>query len=340
MEWKELYAAWEKGTIAPVYLFHGEEEYIKQSALARLRSLLLPAGLEALNETILEGAVEAGRVIEAAETLPMMAERRLVVVKDWAPLLSARAKNESEDAARLTSWLASPPETCVTVFYLRGKLSSNGKCAKALRDKAVEALFAPLDEAQLQRWIRQKAKEAGASIEAEASEALVFAAGRDCTRLIGEIEKLASLAGTGGTIRAADVRSLVTPSAESTVFTMIDQLTAGRFPAAQRLLDALLTAGENRVRVLYMITRQMRLLALTRELLEARTPVPRIQESLGVTSYGARRLSEQARRLRAEPLRAAYRDCVDAEYAVKSGQARDDAVLDEIMLRISALSRA
>ena len=339
MDWKQLYAAWEKGDFAPVYLFHGEEEYIKQSALARLRSLLLPAGLEALNETLLEGAVDAGRIIEAAETLPMMCEKRLVVVKDWAPLLSARAKNEGEDAARLADWLPKAPETCVTVFYLRGKCQSNGKCAKALREKGAEAVFAPLDEAQLQRWIRQKAKEAGAAIDPQAVEALVFAAGRDCTRLIGEIEKLTSYAGPGGTIRATDVQSIVAPSVESTVFTMIDQLTAGRFPAAQRLLDALLNAGENRVRALYMITRQMRLLALAREMLDAKTPLPRIQESLGVTSYGARRLVEQARRMPLGPLRAAYRDCVDAEYAVKSGQARDEAALDRIMLQIAGMGR-
>ena len=92
MDWKELYASWDRGEYKSVYLFHGEEEYIKKSALERLRGDILPAGLEALNETILEGAVSADRVIEAAETLPMMCDRRLVVVKDWGPLMSGKAK--------------------------------------------------------------------------------------------------------------------------------------------------------------------------------------------------------------------------------------------------------
>ncbi|MDO4740362.1 MAG: DNA polymerase III subunit delta [Eubacteriales bacterium] len=334
MNWKELYEAWDAGTIASVYLFHGEEEYIKKSALERLRAKLLPAGLEALNETILEGAVGAERIIEAAETLPMMCEKRLVVVRDWGPLSSGKAKGEAEEAERLTKWLPHAPESCTLVFYCRGKADGTKKSTKAL--KAHEALFAPLDDATLARWLRQRAAEYGAKLSAQAGEALVFAAGRDLTRLAGEIGKLASYAGKGGEISASDVRALVSPTPESTVFEMIDALTAGRFSQAQNLLKTLLVMGENRVRILYMITRQVRLLCLTRELLSAKKTQAEVQSALGTTGYGAKRLMEQARRMRIEPLEQAYAQCVEAEYGVKSGRWRDEAALDRIMLLLRA----
>ena len=330
MDWKELYASWEKGEYKPVYLFHGEEEYIKKSALERLRGSVLPAGLEALNETILEGAVSADRVIEAAETLPMMCDRRLVIVKDWAPLCSGRSKNESDEADRFVKWLPNAPESCVLVFYVRGKADGVKKSTKALNPS--EVLFASLDDATLSKWIRARAKENGALIGPDACDALVFAAGRDLTRLVGEISKLASYAGKGNEISAADVRSLVTPTAESTVFEMIDALTAGRFSQAQNLLKGLIVMGENRVRILYMITRQVRLLCLTRELLSAKKTQAEIQSALGVPPFGAKRLMEQARRMKAESLEMAYKECVDAEFAVKSGRWRDEAALDRIML--------
>jgi len=334
MDWKELYAQWDRGDFQSVYLFHGEEEYIKKSALERLRGAILPAGLEALNETILEGAVSADRVIEAAETLPMMCERRLVVVKDWAPLMSGRAKGEADEAERFTKWLPGAPESCTLVFYCRAKADGVKKCTKALKKN--EVLFAQLDDATLARWLRARAKEHGAAIGPQACDALVFAAGRDLTRLAGEIGKLASYAGKGNEISPADVRSLVTPTAESTVFEMIDALTAGRFARAQDMLKGLIVMGENRVRILYMITRQVRLLCLSRELIAAKKGQSEIQSALGVTSYGAKRLMEQARRMKAESLERAYKECVDAEFAVKSGRWRDEAALDRIMLLLRA----
>lgn len=334
MDWKELYKTWDEGKFCPVYLFHGEEEYIKKSALDRLRGLILPPGLESLNETLLEGAVSAEKVIEAAETLPMMCERRLVVVKDWPLVTSGRAKGESEDADRFVKWLPDAPETCTLVLYTRGAANGTKKTTKALKNSSV--LFAQLDDQTLAKWIRARAKENGAVIGPDACDALVFAAGRDLTRLAGEIGKLSSYAGKGGEITAADVRSLVTPTAESTVFEMIDALTAGRFAAAQNLLKDLLVMGENRVRILYMITRQVRLLCLTRELLTAKKTQPEIQSALGVPPFGAKRLMEQARRMKKESLEAAYKECVDAEFAVKSGRWRDEAALDRIMLLLRA----
>ena len=62
------------------------------------------------------------RIIDAAETVPVMAERRLVVVRDWAPLMSGSSRNEDAEVKRMLAWLDSPPETAVTVFYCRGAL--------------------------------------------------------------------------------------------------------------------------------------------------------------------------------------------------------------------------
>ena len=56
MTWKEFYAQLKENAPQGVYLFAGPEEYLKREALRALQSALLPAGLEQLNETVLEGA--------------------------------------------------------------------------------------------------------------------------------------------------------------------------------------------------------------------------------------------------------------------------------------------
>ena len=81
-----------KGNIQPIYLMEGTEEYIKQQALRQLCTKLLPAGLEELNLTDLTDP-EADALIAAAETLPFMADRRIVIIRECS-LLTAGKKAE------------------------------------------------------------------------------------------------------------------------------------------------------------------------------------------------------------------------------------------------------
>ena len=99
-----------KGKIAPCYVFEGTEEYIKRSALAALRKKLLPAGLEDMNEARLTDP-DANALIAAAETLPFMADKRLVLVLE-SGMLSGRAKDydEAKSAAALVQMLGGTPE--------------------------------------------------------------------------------------------------------------------------------------------------------------------------------------------------------------------------------------
>ena len=106
MTHEEFFDALKRGEIAPAYFFHGEEEHVKASALEALRARLLPAGLEALNETALQNPA-AAVVVAAAETLPLMAERRLVVVRDSALLTAGKASRPRAPRLSIT-WAACP----------------------------------------------------------------------------------------------------------------------------------------------------------------------------------------------------------------------------------------
>ena len=92
-----FFEALKAGRIAGCYLFEGTEEYIKQQALKNLCARLLPEGLEQMNLTDLT-APAPDALIAAAETLPFLAEKRVVVVRECA-LLTAGRKAEDEDRA-------------------------------------------------------------------------------------------------------------------------------------------------------------------------------------------------------------------------------------------------
>ena len=261
---------------ANVYLFSGAEEWLKREALDKLRAKWLVSGLEALNETVLEGAT-AQQIIDAAETVPVMAERRLVVVRDWAPLMSGSSRNEDAEVKRMLAWLDSPPETAVTVFYCRGALEllkqiadkrrkSRGGAVKLtareqLTEKMQSVVFSPLEGKALASWIAKRLKPSGKSLAPDARELLAFLAGNDLTRMDGELAKLTAYVGDRTEITEADVREIVPPSLEYSIFQLLDKLLDEDLRGAEEMRATLFLSGMNATRMLGTLTSLLRQLA-------------------------------------------------------------------------------
>lgn len=331
----DFFAAVKRGEVRPVYLFEGEEEHVKGKALEALKKKLLPEGLEALNESVLANP-EAQALIAAAETLPLMAERRLVIVNDCALLASGKAANEADEAQRLADYFANPPDTACVVFYCRGAADGRKKLTQALSKKGAAVRFDRLDDAALARWIRAQFKALGKRIEADAAAHLSFTAGRELLTLSCEIAKVAAYIGEREEPVRQDIDAVVTPSLECTVFQLVDALVAGREAESFRLLSVMLQNGESRIGILAMIARQYRNLLHLVLMQRARVPESEILSRLSVPPFALRRLISQAKGAAPEALRARLDLCVDTDFAIKSGKMREDAALERAMLRLCA----
>lgn len=334
MTWNDFFQSVRAGTLDRVYLFSGPEEWIKREAVEALRTKLLPPGLEQLNEASLEG-VTAQEIIDAAETLPMMCERRIVVVRDWAPLLPGKSKNEESETELLEKWLKNPPESCVTVFYMRTEPDGRKKGVSMLKKSAAYVSFDALSDAELSKWTAARLKPLGKRMGTAALNTLSFMAGRDLTRLAGELDKLAAYVGERAAIEEADVREIVSASLEYNVFELLNRLLEGKVGEAQRMVNTLLQGGQTAIGILAMLTRQLRQLAHVRYALDGGEPVERVQTVLRMHPYAAKQTARQCRSRAADDFRALYEQCVAADYDVKSGRLRDSMALDAILLKIA-----
>lgn len=336
MTWHEFFDRLKQGDVKSVYLFSGPEAYIKREALAKLREALLPVGLEALNETVLEGA-GAQAIVEAGETVPFMCDRRLIIVRDFAPLMPGKSKNEEAEAQLVIDWVKTAPDTCTVVFFMRDQFDGRKKLSAALTKTACAVRFDELDDARLPGWIKRYAARAGASIEPGAIDRLIFLGGRALTRLSGEMDKLCAYAGPGGTITKHMVEELVSPSLESTVFQMIDALMDRKMARAIEMTRSLVEAGESRIGIIAMLTRQMRLLTHMKWLKAEGQALPAIEKQLALNHYGAMRMERQLPRFTADQLERGYRACVEADYAIKQGRAHDEDALGKLLLELGEL---
>lgn len=333
MIWSDFFQSLKAGKVESVYMFSGPEEWIKREALDALRQNLLPPGLEQLNDVTLEG-VTAQQIIDAAETMPMMCERRIVVVRDWAPLMPGKSKNEEAETERLQQWLENPPETCATVFYMRSEPDGRKKAASLLKKKATVVSFDPLTDSELLKWASKRLKPSGKKISAQAVNTLVFMAGRDLTRLSGELDKLTSYIEDRSEITESDVREIVSASLEYNVFELLNRLLEGNIGEAQKMTNSLLQGGQTSVGVIAMLTRQLRQLTHMRLAIDSGETVQRTQDLLKLHPYAAKQVARQCKACSASAFKDLYEYCVGVDYDIKSGRLRDSAALDTVLLKI------
>ena len=339
MNWNDFYKSVKAGQYQSVYLFTGPEEHNKREALEALRRALLPAGLEQLNEAVLDGA-DAQTIIDSAETLPVMCDRRIVVVRDWAPLTSGKSRNEESEAERMLKWLQDPPDTCCLVFYMVLELNGKKKLASALKKLDGYVEFEYLSGPTLSKWCAQQLKPLGKRIRQDAIDEMTLMAGSDLTRLYGELAKLAAYVGDAPEIGVSDVRAVVTPSPEYSVFMILDHLLAGRLAEATQVVNSVLLTEPSPMRIIYLIGSQLRLDAHMKYAMEGGGNLPEVQKALNINSGRAWHIKKQIAPVKAEMLQALYLACVDTEYAIKSGSVQDRAALNALLMKISQAKNA
>ena len=331
MDRKEFELALAQRCLPSVLLFEGEEEQLKQEALALLRRTLLPAGMEALNETVLENP-ETDRLIAAAETQPFMADRRLVTVRDF-PALTGR----SEADEKLIGWLPSVPGSTVLLFYCTGKPDGRKKLYNTVKKLGGVVTFAALRGAELVRFVTDAFKEEGKECDVRTAEYLIFTVGDDAGLLRTEIKKLASYAGDRPTVLASDVSALATPSTECTVFQMVDAVVTGQKSRALLLLRNQLLTGTDRISILAMLLRQYRLLQHIKIMQYEKRGGDYIRSALGVPSFAVEQYLRQASGYTGGQIKKAVNLCFDTEYAVKSGRIQQEGAVESVVIKLLTL---
>ena len=331
MDRKDFTRALSQHSLPQVLLFEGEEEQLKQSALAELRRSILPAGMESLNETILEDP-RPDQLIAAVETQPFMSDRRLVIVRD-CPALSGRA--EADD--RLISYLPSVPETAFLLFYCTGKPDGRKKLYSAIKKAGAVITFAALKGPELTRFVTDTFKQQGKECDERTAEYLIFTVGDDAGLLTNEIRKLSDYAGERTVVLAEDVTALATPSTECTVFQMVDAVVSGQRSRAFTLLRNQLLNGTDRMAILAMLLRQYRLLQHIKIMQYEKRSGDFIRSSLGVPPFAVEQYLRQASGYTGGQIRNAVRICFETEYAVKSGRIQQEGSVESAVIKLLTL---
>lgn len=311
-----------------VFFLYGEEDHSKEAAVSAIIDAHLDPSMRDFNLDQLRGTdLSFETLASVAATPPMMAEWRVVIVRDVQALVAgAKTRGLLEDLLKQ----AAPNLALVLVATLPDK--AKAQIYERLKKEASATEFPLLAASDVPGWLIERAREAGYQLDLEAARALGSAIGPTLGILVQELRKLYDFAGGRKQIAVEDVRAAVGGIPHQNRWEWFDMLGERRFSEARTALPVLLDNGETGVGLVIGIgTHFLRIAILAsggqRALEDA---LPQYQRWL------AGRLDRQARKWPAPELDRALDDILRADRLLKSTNLGDHAILEELILTLQA----
>ena len=242
--------------LLPVYLVSGDEPLLLQECCDQIRQ---KARAENCNEReIIEGGVSNFNwqdILHSASNMSLFADRKLIELR----LPSGKPGAEGSKALCEYLDIASGDDVLLIVSGKIDKQSTNSKWYKALDKAGVTVQVWPVDAKNLPRWLQQRVRNAGMSIDDDALRLLCERLEGNLLAAVQEVEKLKLLA-ADSKITMQTVTEAVSDNARYNLFDMADNALKGNASVSLRMLYGLRAAGTEPPVVLWALVREIRTL--------------------------------------------------------------------------------
>jgi DNA polymerase-3 subunit delta len=328
----------ESGRFAPVYFFHGEEPYLLQQATQYLKVCALYGGATDQNDngaadfnfnSYYAADVDVSQVRDEVETLPMMADRRVVIVKEAQDLTDVEWET-------LDPLLKTPVDSTVLIL-VAGKMDKRRKCFKLLTDHAVTVEFKKPYENQIPGWIRHIAKAHKLSISDEAALLFHRLVGNQLLEIEAEIKKLVDFLDSRTHVELEDVAQVVSQKKEENVFDLTEAIGSGDRVLALTQLVRLLDQGQNEIGIVALVARHVRILLLLRQGMEQGFAGQKLAQYAQVPNYFLQDYLKQAQGWTNKKLEQVVLILTETDRALKSSPVSSHIWLENMTIKACGL---
>jgi DNA polymerase-3 subunit delta len=244
----------EQGNSSPVFLFHGEEDFLVDRARDAIVAAL-QSNLGAEVEWVDAREVSLASVLESLLEVSLFSTRQIVVVRQ-AQHLAPGGKKEVETLRGILGTRG--PDDNVLVLCAGQAFDKRTRLYKTIASSGDVVGFDRLKGRALRDWLADEAARRGVAITRQAQDALLARAGNSLRQIDLEMEKLSLWVQSGGEVTPDDVGSVVPRSKEDVIFDLTGALGERRLSAGLRFLRELRFRGATPLMILSMLGREIR----------------------------------------------------------------------------------
>lgn len=313
------------GKLNHIYLIYGAEDFLRKEYRERLKRALSPEE-DSMNYSYYEGKdISVGEIIDLAETMPFLAERRTIIIEN-SPFFKG-------DGEKMAEYLNSVPDTTYFVF-VEETVDKRSKMYKSVKQNG-SIVEVSITEDKLITWILQLLKKDNKKITTNTMHYLLEKIGTNMETIRQEVEKLICYCYDKEVITEEDIDAVCTTQMNNQIFEMLDAMANKRQKVALQMYHNLLALREPPMKILYLIGRQFNLLMQTKMLKQRGYGDRVIAEKIGVPPFAGTKYVNQASKFKMEDLKKAVEECVEADEAVKNGSRNDRLSVELLIIKYS-----
>jgi len=323
-----------QGEPARLYFFYGEEDFLLQHYLKQLYKTIIDPVAESFNfHKLTVETFDTHTFADCVESLPVMAERTMVVVDE----IDIFKQNET-DRERIIDVISDIPDYCTVVFTYNTTPFKPDKRLKKLWEVVskygTQVEFQKQSGRDLINWISRHFAAAGKKISPDLCLYLIELTGGTMTALSSEISKISAYSGAE-VVCKQDIDAVVEPVLDAVVFQMTDLLGSGECGKALQKLQQLFKMQEEPINLLGAIGAHFRRLSTARTLADNGKTATELMELTGLKDYPARKTMSAASRFSAHFYAKAAELVLESDMMLKTSFDDADRILEVLILRLS-----
>lgn len=309
-------------TIRQAYFVRGSDAFLRQKAVDMIVNHSLK--YKELNlSTFNDENTDISGIVSACQSIPMMDEHRVVVLRDIAV-------KKADEVAPIVNYLKKPLPSTVLIL-----VDSVGNSALKKIEPLCEVVdCSPLDMSMLSKLVVNQLSTFGVKINNDALANLVNFCGNDYTRINNEVIKLGNLLGSGGLVTSEIVEQNVHREIEFAVFELSNAVGAKNGARAMQIVEQLLLRKESPQMLLIMIVNSFRRMFFA---ISSKDSNAVVAQKLGIKEYAVKIARESGAKFSPAQLKKILDLGAMLDFQIKTGEMDDKNALFYFITNISAL---
>lgn len=302
------------GNIGNLYLFTGEEVFVKDMYLEKMKSFVPDGGFADFNYIFLDGKdAVSGKVDDALDSFPMMSEKKLVVIKN-----SGIFKKASEEVKNFWQERLSDIPDYVLLIFDEQEVDKRNTLYKAVQKNGLFVEFLYMKDYEVASWVAREVQKAGKKIAKDAADYLVAMCDPGIANVKNELQKLLDY--SDGEIYKSDIDKVVSKPLSIVIFEITDSLMAGN---ADKVMSLLLKQKENKesvFNILYLLHSAFDKMLYAKLLLDEGLSYDVVASRLKLAPFISKKYIEGAKRFSVSFLKDRVCSAAEIDLAIKQGE--------------------
>lgn len=311
---KQLREEISSGKLKSIYVFYGEEDYLKDHYSKMVKNCVTRENGEDFNVLRINGKFDIAGFEMFLSSPPIFNDKKVCIVKNSGVL----SKVTEEEKTRIIAALENIASGA-TVVFCENSIDKRSALYKFItKQKGGVYEFKFQKEADLKNWVKRHLQEEKMSMSDEDITYFLNAADKGMYGILSEITKLINYKRYERVINKEDVDALTCKSVENRVFEMLNKLYSGDMASVYKMLDDLKTLKTEPVMLVSLIFGEYSKIRKVKLFCEE-MPSNEALARAGIRFYG----NEYIKKAKSTPLKTLdniISMCRECDYEIKSGK--------------------